>query len=398
MTHRVAIVGAGPSGFYAADGLLRGQPDLHIDMIDRLPTPYGLVRAGVAPDHQGTKAVARQFDRLLAQPDLRFAGNVEVGRDVSWEDLVEHYDAVIVATGMVMDRKLGIPGEDLPHVWGSWRFVAWLNGHPDFRAGPDLSRVKSVAVIGNGNVALDVARLLAKTPDEMAKSDIVAEAGAAIAAAPLTDIHVIGRRGAEHASFTNNELGEMGRLARAVAVADPSVLEAVAPAADPTPEKLRKTKNIDTLKGFAAHKAGEKPVTVHFRFHAAPTAIRAGEVELSTGQITGTIAADLVVTCIGYSGEAHPKGEGIFPVGWARRGPSGTIPTNRADSHAVAQLVLAYLKERDPKSGTDVLPIAVDAAGWHRIDKAEVAAGAAQGRPRVKLTAWQALLDVAQGD
>jgi ferredoxin--NADP+ reductase len=394
MTHRVAIVGAGPAGFYAADGLLRGQPDLRIDVIDRLPTPYGLVRAGVAPDHQGTKAVVRQFERLLAQPDLRFAGNIEVGRDISWEDLIEHYDAVIVATGMVIDRKLGIPGEDMAHVWGSWRFVAWLNGHPDFRQGPDLSQVRSVAVIGNGNVALDVARLLAKTPEEMAKSDIVAEAAAAIAAAPIADIHVIGRRGAEHASFTNNELGEMGRLARAVSVADPSVLEAVAPSADPTPERLRKTKNIDTLKGFAARKPDEKPVAVRFRFRAVPTAIRSGEVELSTG----TVAADLVVTCIGYTGEAYPKGEGIFPVGWARRGPTGTIPTNRADGHAVAQQVIGFLKDRDPKSGTDVLPLAVDAAGWHRIDKAEVAAGATQGRPRVKLTDWKALLEVAGAD
>lgn len=394
MTHRVAIVGAGPSGFYAADGLLRGRPDLHIDVIDRLPTPFGLVRAGVAPDHQGTKAVVRQFDRLLAQPDLRFAGNIEVGRDLSWDELVAAYDAVIVATGMVVDRKLGIPGEELPQVWGSWRFVAWLNGHPDFREGPDLSQVKSVAVIGNGNVALDVARVLAKNAEEMTKSDIVPEAGAAIAAAPITDIHVIGRRGAEHASFTNNELAEMGRLMRAVSVADASVLEAAAPASDPTPEKLRKTKNIDTLKGFAAHKAGETPVTVHFSFHATPKAIRAGEVELSTG----TVKADLVITCIGYTGQPFPQGESIFPVGWARRGPSGTIPTNRADSHAVAQQVLTWLKDRDPKSGPDVLPLAIDAAGWHRIDKHEIAAGAATGRPRVKLTEWQTLLDVAQGD
>ena len=394
MTHRVAIVGAGPSGFYAADGLLRGRPDLHIDVIDRLPTPFGLVRAGVAPDHQGTKAVVRQFDRLLAQPDLRFAGNIEVGRDLSWDELIAAYDAVIVATGMVVDRKLGIPGEELPQVWGSWRFVAWLNGHPDFREGPDLSQAKSVAVIGNGNVALDVARVLAKNAEEMTKSDIVPEAGAAIAAAPITDIHVIGRRGAEHASFTNNELAEMGRLMRAVSVADASVLEAAAPASDPTPEKLRKTKNIDTLKGFAAHKAGEKPVTVHFSFHATPKAIRAGEVELSTG----TVKADLVITCIGYTGQPFPQGESIFPVGWARRGPSGTIPTNRADSHAVAQQVLTWLKDRDPKSGPDVLPLAIDAAGWHRIDKHEIAAGAATGRPRVKLTEWQTLLDVAQGD
>ena len=394
MTHKVAIVGAGPSGFYAADGLLRGRPDLRIDIIDRLPTPFGLVRAGVAPDHQGTKAVVRQFDKLLDQPDVRFAGGLEIGRDLTWDELVAAYDAVIVATGMVIDRKLGIPGEDLPHVWGSWRFVAWLNGHPDFRGGPDLSAVKSVAVIGNGNVALDVARLLAKSPDEMAKSDIVVEVGAAIAAAPITDIHVLGRRGAEHASFTNNELAEMSRLSRAVSVADPSVLVAMASATDPTPERLRKAKNIETLKGFAAHQPGEKPVTVHFRFHAVPREIRPGEVELSTG----TIAADLVVTCIGYTGEDFPKSDGVFAVGWARRGPSGTIPTNRADSHAVAKDVLAWLEARDPKSGPDILPLAVDADGWHRIDKAEVAAGAAHGRPRVKLVDWQALLDIAQGD
>jgi ferredoxin--NADP+ reductase len=392
MTHRVAIVGAGPSGFYAADGLLRARPDLHIDIIDRLPTPYGLVRAGVAPDHQGTKAIVRQFEKLLLQPDVRFAGNIDVGRDLSWDEFDAAYDAVIVATGMVVDRKLGVPGEDLAHVWGSWRFVAWLNGHPDFRAGPDLSKVRTVAVIGNGNVALDVARVLAKSADEMTKSDIVPEAGAAIANAPLSDIYVIGRRGPEHASFTNNELAEMGRLVRAVSVADPKALGVTPPATDPTPERLRKAKNLEILKGFAGHKAGEKPVTVHFLFGAVPKAIRPGEIELSTGMLK----ADLVVTCIGYSGEDFPKRDDVFPVGWAKRGPTGTIPTNRAESHAVAQQVLAFLKDRDPKSGPDVLPIAVDAAGWHRIDKHEVAAGAALGRPRLKLTEWQALLDVAQ--
>ncbi|WP_428668602.1 FAD-dependent oxidoreductase [Reyranella sp.] len=384
MTHRVAIVGAGPSGFYAADGLLRTRPDLRIDLIDRLPTPFGLVRAGVAPDHQGTKAIVRQFERLLAQPDVRFAGNVEIGRDLSWEELQAGYDAVIVATGMVIDRKLGVPGEELPFVWGSWRFVAWLNGHPDFRQGPDLSAVKRVAVIGNGNVALDVARVLAKSVDEMTKSDIVPEAGAAIAAAPLTDIYVIGRRGPEHASFTGNELAEMGRLSRAVAVADPAALAVEAPAHDPTLERLRKVKNLEILKGFARNVPGGKPITVHFVFNQPTAAIDPDEF-------------DLVVTCIGYCGVEFPKGEGVFPVGWAKRGPTGTIPTNRADSHGVAQQVIAWLKERDPKSGPDPLPLSVDVAGWHRIDKAEVAAGAKLGRPRVKLTDWKALLDTAEG-
>jgi ferredoxin--NADP+ reductase len=394
MTHRVAVVGAGPSGFYAVDGLLRANPDLHVDIIERLPTPFGLVRAGVAPDHQGTKAVVRQFDRLLALPDVRFAGNIEVGRDLGWDEVCEAYDAVIVATGRVVDRKLGIAGEDLPQVLGSWRFVAWLNGHPDFRTGPDLSQARSVAVIGNGNVALDVARLLAKSADEMARSDIVPEAEAAIAAAPLADIHIIGRRGPENASFTGNELAEMGRLARAVAVTDPAALNVVLAASDPTPERLRKAKNLEILKGFAAHQAGSKPVTVHFRFNEAPLAFRPGAVELTTG----TLPADLVVTCIGYDGEPFPSREGVFAVGWARRGPTGTIPTNRAESHAVAKEVLAWLAPRNPKSGPDILPVAIDAAGWHRIDKHEVAAGAPLGRPRVKLTDWSALLAVAQDD
>ncbi len=394
MTYRVAIVGTGPSGFYAADGLLRARPDLRIDLIDRLPTPFGLVRAGVAPDHQGTKAIVRQFERLLAQPDVRFAGNVEIGRDLSWDELRDGYDAVIVATGMTIDRRLGIPGEDQPHVWGSWRFVGWLNGHPDFRQGPDLSKVRSVAVIGNGNVALDVARVLAKSAEEMARSDIVPEAGEAIAKAPLEDIFVIGRRGPENAAFTNNELAEMGRLARAAALADPKALEVQAPAGDPTPERLRKTRNIEILKGFAATAPGSKPITVHFLFNAVPLAIGANEIELSSGKRP----ADLVITCIGYGGEPLPEGENVFAVGWARRGPTGTIPTNRADSHAVAREVLAWLEARDPKSGPDPLPLSVDAGGWHRIDKAEIAAGKESGRPRVKLTDWKTLLDIAHGD
>jgi hypothetical protein len=391
MTHRVAIVGSGPSGFYAADGLLRANPDLRVDIIERLPTPFGLVRAGVAPDHQGTKAVTRQFDRLLAHEGVRFCGNVEIGKDLSWDALREAYDAVIVATGRVVDRKLGIPGEEL--ALGSWRFVAWLNGHPDFRDGPDLSRVQSVAIVGNGNVALDVARVLAKSADEMAKSDIVPEAEAAIAAAPLKEIHVVGRRGPEQASFTNNELGEFGRLARAIALADGEALNARPPASDPTPERLRKTKNLEILRGFAANAEGSKPIAVRFHFHAAPVALHRGELETSAGRLP----ADLVISCIGYEGEEFPSGDGVFAVGWARRGPTGTIPTNRADSHAVAGEVVEWLAGREPKGGVDPMPACIGADGWHRIDKREAAAGAAIGRPRVKVTGWQALLEIAGG-
>ena len=210
------------------------------------------------------------------------------------------------------------------------------------------------------------------------------EAGTAIAAAPLTDIHVIGRRGPEHASFTNNELAEMGRLARAVAVTDAAALDVRPPASDPTPERLRKTKNVEILRGFSRNKPGSKPVTLHFVFNRPIAAIEPD-------------AFDLVITCIGYDGVDVPQGDGVFAVGWAKRGPTGTIPTNRADSHAVAEQVLAWLAERDPKSGPDPMPLAVDVAGWHRIDRAEVAAGARTGRPRVKLTDWKALLDTAEG-
>ncbi|MCW5738445.1 MAG: ferredoxin-NADP reductase, partial [Enhydrobacter sp.] len=247
-----------------------------------------------------------------------------------------------------------------------------------------LLAVRKIGVIGNGNVALDVARVLAKSPEEMGKSDIVPEAGEAIAAAPLTDIYVIGRRGPEQASFTGNELAEMGRLSRAVAVADPAALAVEAPAGDSTPERLRKAKNIEILRGFSKNVPGSKPITVHFVFNRPITRIEPGEF-------------DLVVTCIGYEGVEFPKGEGIFPVGWARRGPTGTIPTNRGDSHAVAQRVIAWLKDRDLKSGPDPLPLSVDADGWRRIDKAEVASGARIGRPRVKLTNWKVLLDTAEG-
>jgi ferredoxin--NADP+ reductase len=250
-----------------------------------------------------------------------------------------------------------------------------------------------VAIIGNGNVALDVARLLAKSADEMAKSDIVPEAGAAIAAAPLTDLYVVGRRGPENASFTNAELAEMGRLARAVAVTDAQGLDVAPPAGESTPDRLRKSKNLQILRGFSHNQPGSKPVTLHFMFHAAPLAFAPGEVTLTTGKL----AADFCVTCIGYSGEDFPRRPEFFPVGWAKRGPTGTIPTNRAESLAVAKEVLAWLADRDPRSGPDILPTIVDAAGWHRIDKHEIAAAADTGRPRVKLTDWQALLDVAQG-
>lgn len=415
----IAVVGAGPSGFYAVDALSRARPDARIDIVDRLPTPFGLARYGVAPDHQGTKGVTRQFDRLLAKPGVRFVGGVELGRDVSLAELRDLYDAVVIATGCGRDRTLGIPGEDLAGVMGSIRFVEWFNAHPDaVDLTETIAPARHVAVIGNGNVAIDVARVFAKTADEMAKSDIDPRAAAAIAAMPLATVTLYGRRGPAEASFTINELNEMGRLARAVALVDAAdVAAAVVPDSDPTPERLRKQKNIEAFRGFAANAPGDKPIALGFRFHRTPLTL-GGE----NGRVVGInfadgsyAPADLVITCIGY--DAHlPEGlpaergrvanqdgrvtglPGVYVVGWARRGPSGTIPTSRADSFAVAERLLAdYAPSAKPgPQGLDALLLArgvaaIDAAGWQRIDKAESEAGAREGRPRVKLSSWAAL-------
>lgn len=415
----IAVIGAGPSGFYAVDALTRARPDAHIDIIDRLPTPFGLARYGVAPDHQGTKGVTRQFDRLLAKPGVRFVGGVALGRDVSLDELRGLYDAVVIATGCGRDRELGIPGEDLAGVMGSLRFVDWFNAHPDaVDLSETIAQARHVAVIGNGNVAIDVARVLAKTADEMAKSDIDPRAQAAIAAMPLETVTLYGRRGPAEASFTINELHEMGRLARAVALVEADdVVNVAIPESDPTPERLRKQKNIEAFRGFATNAPDAKPVAVRFRFHRAPLTL-GGE----NGRVVGVnfadgsyAPADLVITCIGYDAilpdglpaergrvandEGWVRGlPGVYAVGWARRGPSGTIPTSRADSFAVADRLVADLapSSKPGPSGLDSLLASraitiVDAAGWQRIDKAESAAGAREGRPRVKLASWAAL-------
>ena len=415
----IAVVGAGPSGFYAVDALSRARPDARIDIIDRLPTPFGLARYGVAPDHQGTKGVTRQFDRLLAKPGVRFAGGVDLGRDVSLEELRNLYDAVVIATGCGRDRRLGVPGEDLAGVMGSMRFVDWFNAHPDaVDLSETIAQARHVAVIGNGNVAIDVARVFAKTVEEMAKSDIDPRAQAAIAAMPLETVTLYGRRGPAEASFTINELNEMGRLARAVALVDPAdVANAVAPDGDPTPERLRKQKNIEALRGFSANAPDAKPIALAFRFDRAPRML-GGE----NGRVVGInftdgfyAPADLVITCIGYDAilpeglpaergrvandDGRVRGlSGVYVVGWARRGPSGTIPTNRADSFAVVERLVADLapSSKPGPGGLDALlasrdAATIDTAGWQRIDKAESEAGAREGRPRVKLASWAAL-------
>lgn len=425
------IVGSGPSGFFAADALLRKAPGIRIDILDRLPTPYGLVRGGVAPDHQGTKSIARQFERICQRPNVRFLGNVALGTDVSYQELKDLYDLVFLAFGSSADRRLGIPGEDLPGVYGSAAFVGWYNGHPDHGDLSPLLDRPGVAIIGNGNVALDVARVLAKTPEEMAASDLCRHAGDAIAAAPLTDIYVIGRRGPAHASFTPAELAELGQLQRSEPDVDPTTLDEAA-ANDAAGSKVIE-KNLEILREFAGRPRLNRPVTLHFFFHTAPQAILGGDrvealrlarTKVIEGRCVATddvfdLPVGAVVSCIGYHTTAvrgvpfdEARGvvrnrdgfvePGVYVVGWSKRGPSGTIPTNRADSFAVVERALAeFDDEQGGKPGgrgldrllSDRSVRVVSFADWQTIDQREIT-GASRTRPREKLTQLADLLAV----
>ncbi|HEX6977670.1 MAG TPA: FAD-dependent oxidoreductase [Alphaproteobacteria bacterium] len=404
----VAIIGAGPAGLYCADRLLRDAPGAEIDIIEKLPTPFGLVRAGVAPDHQGTKGVTRVFERLFQRPELAFWGNIEIGRDLSLEEIRATYDAVVIATGALSDRRLGIPGEDLPGVYGSAAFVGWYNGIPAHCGlAPKLDHVRSVVIIGNGNVAIDVARVLAKTPDEMARSDLDPVVEATIASAPLDTIWIVGRRGAADARFSPAELAELGTLARAAPLVD----------ADELPGDVS-SPTLDVLRKFSAGTA-DRPVRIRFRFGLRPERIvgddrATGVAFRRTVPAQGTspdecefvtLPADLVVSCIGYGALACGScvaengvipnvdgriAEGLYVVGWAKRGPSGTIPTNRTESHAVAQRLVHEVEPagRPGRQGLAALIrrrglSPVNWAGWQAIDAQEIAR-AKQGRVRRK--------------
>lgn len=440
MSATVCIIGSGPSGLYAADALIRKRPDLRIDVVDRLPTPFGLVRAGVAPDHQGTKAIVRQFDRTLSRPGVRFVGNVTVGRDVTLAALRAAYDGVVLAVGAPEDRQLGIPGEDGDGVYGSAAFVGWYNGHPDHAGLSPRLDGPGLAIVGTGNVAIDIARVLAKTPAEMAGADLSSEAAQLIAAAPLTDIHIIGRRGPVEATFTPAELAELGTLEGAApVVAAQDLPAAVGPLADETQRPV-KDKVLETLRGFASDGGAEdRPIRLRFHFHRAPVAVRTdadgrvtglrlAQTRLEAGRVvltdeTEDLAVSTVVTAIGYRCTAlegvpmdpdrgvvrHTDGcvdASLFVVGWAKRGPTGVIPANRADSMAVAGRILESLPPPDAGSGRpgpDALDRILAESGvrvvslddWGRINAAEVARGsAAGGRPRDKFTSVADMLAV----
>jgi NADPH-dependent glutamate synthase beta subunit-like oxidoreductase len=417
-----AIVGSGPAGFYTAEALAKAYGEsARIDIIDKLPVPYGLIRFGVAPDHQSIKAVSKRYDKVIDTDGVRFVGNVAVGDGVGIEELASLYDAVVMATGAPHDRKLGIEGEDLAGVVGSAAFVGWYNGHPDFAdLDPPLDGAHAV-VIGNGNVALDVARILSKTREEFAGSDIVNHAIDALDHSNIRTITLLGRRGPHQIAMTPKELGELGHLLDAAPRVE---IDDFPPAeADSALEDRGLAKSVAHLRDFA-NLPGGKTKIIAFNFFAKPLRIEgdgraervvAERTRLENGRAVGTgetyvVPADLVVSCIGYASPHIPGvpydhaggkflndqgriADGLYCVGWARRGPTGTIGTNRPDGYEVAEQIAAAMPVGSDggKGGGDALDAllcsrdiqATTYADWRRIEAAEAAA-ARPGSPREK--------------
>jgi ferredoxin--NADP+ reductase len=415
-----AIVGSGPAGFYTAEALEKAYGDqARIDVLDRYPVPYGLIRFGVAPDHQSLKAVSKRYDKVAESAGVDFIGNVTVGKNVSVAELLDLYDAVILATGAPHDRKLGIPGEDLPGVVGSAEFVGWYNGHPDFADLDPFLHGTHAAVVGNGNVALDCARILSKTRHEFEGSDIVTHALDALDHSAIRTVTILGRRGPHQIAMTPKELGELGHLEAAVPIVDMSDFPPIE--ADETLEPgLRKS--VSLLRGFADLEANKEKRMV-FDFFAKPVRIEGeGKAERivvertvldDSGAARGTgetyeVAANLIITAIGYSTSPIPDvpfergkfvndrgriGDRLFAVGWARRGPSGTIGTNRPDGYEVADQIVANLPPGSSSDrqgaaglkklleGRGVLPTDYD--DWRKIEETETA-NARPGSPREK--------------
>lgn len=437
---RVAIVGAGPAGFYAAEALLK-QKDLNvaIDIFNRLPTPYGLVREGVAPDHQSIKAVTRVYEKLAAGTSVRYFGNVTFGRDINHEDLKARYDQIVYAVGAQSDRKMGIPGEDLVGSLPATIFVGWYNGHPDYRdLAFDLDQER-VVVVGNGNVAMDVTRILVSDPEELAKTDIADHALVALRASKVREVVMLGRRGPAQAAFTNPELKEFGELPGVdVIVAEEDVRLDPMSEASLADDKTA-TKNVDMLRAYAARGATGAPRRIVMRFLASPlevvgedghvtgvkvernTLVQAPDGSLraqGTGEVE-LLPCGMILRSVGYRGvplpgvpynnaggtipnvagrvTEHGSGEqvmGEYVVGWAKRGPSGVIGTNKPDAAATVNAMLEDLPLLGGAPGAgDIEELLrersieyVTYAGWRALDAHEIAQGTAQGRPRIKET------------
>jgi ferredoxin--NADP+ reductase len=469
-TIRIAVIGSGPAGFYAAGHLLKdASAQIEVDMIERLPTPWGLVRSGVAPDHPKIKSVTRVYEKTAAHPRFRYFGNVTFGEHVSRAELLERYHAIVYATGSPSDRPLGIPGEDLPGSHAATEFVGWYNGHPDHTdLEVDLTTglaaggagAERAVVVGNGNVALDVARMLVLATAELAGTDTADHALDVLAASRVKEVVILGRRGPAQAAFTNPELLELGELADADVIVDEAELERALAVSDPVAEgDITSRRNVEILREYAARQpAGhDKRIALRFlvspiAFHAGPDG-RLGSVELVRNELVTdergalrarateqreTIAAGLAFRAIGYRGEPLPDvpfddrsavipneggrvldaaggaaQPGEYVVGWIKRGPSGVIGTNKKDAQETVDAMLADLSSNGSGAahsparadGEEVArllrerqPQLVTYEGWEAIDRHERGLGEPAGRPRVKLTRIEEMLRVAAAE
>lgn len=451
-TLRVAIVGSGPAGFYAAEALQKAAPGIAVDLIDRLPTPFGLVRGGVAPDHPKIKSVTRIFDRIATQPGFRFLGHVHVGRDVTIDELRARYDVVILTYGAETDRTLGIPGEALAGSHAATEFVAWYNGHPDYAAASfDLTQ-REVAIVGIGNVAMDVARILAKSTAALATTDLADHALAALGTSQVQTIHLVARRGPVQAACTTPELRELGELEGVDVIVDPRDLE-LDPASEAqlaAMEDRNPAKNLEVLRGWAARPRTGAPRQVVLHFNASPVALtgtervegmtivrnrleddgRGGVRAVATDE-TQSLPVGLVFRSVGYKGKGLPgvpfderRGvvpnvhgrvveqagsetpvPGLYVAGWIKRGPQGVIGTNKqCATDTVAQVLADAAAGAIPRASAAVSSLdallaergvtVTSWADWQALDRAEQERGAAAGRPRAKCTAVEEMLAI----
>ena len=415
-TFKVAIVGAGPAGYFAAQALQNAQSDdktFAIDMIERLPTPWGLVRSGVAPDHPKIKTVSKVFEKIATAGNFRLFGNVELGTDVQLSDLQKKYDAVIIATGTSLGRKLGIPGEELKGYLSAADFVPWYNAHPDYTDVDVPLDTDTAIVIGAGNVAMDVARMLALNPDELDPTDTANHAIAAFKKSGIRKVYICARRGAEHAAFTSPELRDLPKLEHTNVIISKSDIDAAITAAGDAPEKDVKN-NLDAMLAIAEHEKTSHVRTMEFLFHHVPTEIKgAGQVQevvFKTPTGEKVIKCGLVISAIGYeaqpmTGITYEKSkvlntdgrvkDNLYVVGWAKRGPSGVIGTNKSDAAGVIELIISNLTT--PKNSGDINDLigahkVITQTHWEVINAAEVASGEPLGKPRVKVADKEELL------
>ena len=416
---KVAIVGAGPAGYFAAQALHNLQNEertFAIDMIERLPTPWGLVRSGVAPDHPKIKTVSKVFEKIAADPNFRLFANVEIGSDITVAQLQEKYDAVIIATGSSLGKTLGIPGEDLPGSMSAADFVPWYNAHPDFADVQVPLACDTAVVIGAGNVAMDVARMLALEPSELDSTDTADHAIDALKTSAIRDVYISARRGPEHAAFTSPELRELPKLEHTNVIINKADIDTAIVRAGDAPEKDVKS-NLDAMLLIADSQKSEHERTMHFLFQHTPKEILGTDhvegIVYSTPNGDVTIKCGLVVTAIGYqaagiNGVPYENGkvvnidgrvkENLYVVGWAKRGPSGVIGTNKSDAAAVMELLASDLKAT--KGAGDISELltsqpVIDQIAWQKINEAEVAAGEPLGKPRLKSVKREEFLKLA---